>query len=93
MVLDPFENGSADTELNIAPTGEVTIEKTSATDNIWNGTLSGSLIPNAKYNLYNDSMNLIGTYTTNSEGKIHITGLSLGTYYVCLLYTSDAADD
>lgn len=82
LVLDPFENGSADTELNIAPTGEVTIEKTSATDNIWNGTLSGSLIPNAKYNLYNDSMNLIGTYTTNSEGKIHITGLSLGTYYV-----------
>lgn len=27
-------------------------------------------------------MNLINTYTTNSEGKIHITGLSLGTYYV-----------
>jgi len=82
LTLDPFENGSADTELGIAPTGEVTIEKTSATDNIWNGTLSGSLIPNAKYNLYNANMNLINTYTTNSEGKIHITGLSLGTYYV-----------
>ena len=82
LTLDPFENGSSDTQLNIAPTGKVTIEKTSATDNIWNGTLSGSLIPNAKYNLYNSNMNLIGTYTTNSEGKIHITGLSLGTYYV-----------
>lgn len=82
LTLDPFENGSSDTELGIAPTGEVTIEKTSATDNIWNGTLSGSLIPNAKYNLYNANMNLINTYTTNSEGKIHITGLSLGTYYV-----------
>ena len=63
LTLDPFENGSADTELGIAPTGEVTIEKTSATDNIWNGTLSGSLIPNAKYNLYNANMNLINTYT------------------------------
>lgn len=82
LTLDPFENGSADTELSIAPTGEVTIEKTSTTDNIWNGTLAGSLIPNAKYNLYNAKKNLVGTYTTNSEGKIHITGLSLGRYYV-----------
>lgn len=82
LVLDPFENGSADTELFISPTGEVTIEKTSTTDNIWNGVVSGSLIPNAKYNLYNSNKNLIGTYTTNSQGKIHISGLSLGTYYV-----------
>ena len=82
LTLDPFENGSSDTELSINPTGEVTIEKTSTTDNIWNGVIAGSLIPNAKYNLYNSKKNLIGTYTTNSEGRIHITGLSLGTYYV-----------
>lgn len=82
LVLDPFENGSADTELAITPTGEVTIEKTSTTDNIWNGVISGSLIPNANYNLYNSNKDLVGTYTTDSEGKIHISGLSLGTYYV-----------
>ncbi len=82
LVTDPFENGSADTEIKIAPTGEVIIEKTSTTDNIWNGAISGSLIPNAKYNLYNSNMNLINTYTTNSEGKIHISGLSLGKYYI-----------
>lgn len=82
LTLDPFENGSADTELNIAPTGKVTIEKTSTADNIWNGVISGSLIPNAKYNLYNSNMNLINTYTTNAQGKIKISGLSLGKYFI-----------
>ena len=82
LTLDPFENGSADTELSIKPTGEVTIEKTSTADNIWNGVISGSLIPNAKYNLYNSSKGLVGTYTTNNEGKIHISDLSIGTYYI-----------
>lgn len=82
LVLDVFENGSANKELKIHPTGKVTIEKTSTTDNIWNGVISGSLIQNAKYNLYDSNKKLIGTYTTNKEGKIQISGLSLGTYYI-----------
>lgn len=82
LILSPFENGSASKKLNIAPTGEVIIEKTSTANNIWNGAISGSLISNAKYNLYNSSKNLVGTYTTNNEGKIHISNLPLGTYYV-----------
>lgn len=82
LVLDVFENGSANKELKIHPTGQVTIQKTSTADNIWNGAVSGSLIQNAKYNLYNSNKKLIGTYTTNKEGKIQISGLSLGTYYI-----------
>lgn len=82
LTLDPFENGSADAELSISPTGEVTIVKTSSANNIWNGMVSGSLVPNAKYNLYNADKNFIKTYTTDSNGRIHITGLSLGKYYI-----------
>lgn len=82
LILSPFENGSANTELTISPTGEVIIEKTSTATNIWNGAISGSLIQNAKYNLFNSNKKLIGTYTTNNEGKIYISKLPLGTYYV-----------
>lgn len=82
LVLSPFENGSANKKLNISPTGKVTIEKTSTANNIWNGVISGSLISNAKYKLYNSNRKLVGTYTTNNEGKIFISNLPLGTYYV-----------
>lgn len=82
LILSPFENGSAKQKLIINPTGEVTIEKTSTANNVWNGGISGTLISGAKYNLYNSSKNLIGTYTTNNEGKIYINNLPLGTYYV-----------
>lgn len=82
LVLDIFEEGSADKELKISPKGEITIEKTSTVNNIWNGAISGSLIQNAKYNLFNSNKKLIGTYTTNNQGKIKISGLPLGTYYV-----------
>ena len=82
LTLDPFENGSADSEIKITPTGEVTITKTSTTNNIWNGTISGSLVPNAKYNLYNSNKSLIGTYTTNNKGQIKVSNLSLGKYYL-----------
>ncbi|MBE5820166.1 MAG: hypothetical protein E7310_05080 [Clostridiales bacterium] len=82
LAIDPFENGSADNEIKITPTGEVTITKTSTTNNIWNGTVSGSLVPNAKYNLYNSNKSLIGTYTTNSKGQIKVSNLSLGKYYL-----------
>lgn len=82
LILSPFENGNAKQKLIINPTGEVTIEKTSTANNVWNGGISGTIIPGAKYNLYNSSKNLIGTYTTNNEGKIYIKNLPLGTYYV-----------
>lgn len=82
LIVNPFENGSAEKKLQIEPTGEVIIEKTSKENNIWNGIASGSLIPNANYNLFNSNKNLIGTYKTNNSGKIHISGLPLGTYYI-----------
>ena len=82
LILSPFEDGSASTKLDIYPTGKVTIEKTSTAYNIWNGAISGSLISNAKYNLYNSNKNLVGTYTTNNEGKIYISNLPIGTYYI-----------
>lgn len=82
LILSPFENGSAKQKLTINPTGEVTIEKTSISNNIWNGAISGTLISGAKYNLYNSNKELIGTYTTDKDGKIFINKLPLGTYYV-----------
>lgn len=82
LILSPFENGSAKQKLTINPTGEVTIEKTCISNNIWNGAISGTLISGAKYNLYNSNKELIGTYTTDKDGKIFINKLPLGTYYV-----------
>ena len=82
LILSPFEDGSTNKKISINPTGKVIIEKTSTANNIWNGTISGTLISGAKYNLYNSSKNLIGTYTTNNEGEIYISNLPLDTYYI-----------
>ena len=39
-------------------------------------------ISGVKFALYTDSDKLIGTYTTNSNGKIEINGLDVGKYYI-----------
>ena len=39
-------------------------------------------ISGVKFALYTDSDKLVGTYITNSNGKIEINGLNIGKYYV-----------
>ena len=46
-----------------------------------------SPISGVKFALYMDNDNLLGTYTTNSNGKIEINGLDIGNYYLKELQT------
>lgn len=39
-------------------------------------------ISGVKFALYTESDKLVGTYTTNSNGKIEISGLNIGMYYI-----------
>lgn len=43
---------------------------------------TGTVLPGAKFKITDKSGNTIKTDTTNSEGKITITGLEPGTYYI-----------
>ena len=59
------------------------------------GTISdstGAAIPGAEVALLRDA-SPARTVLTDSGGNFRLTGVAAGRYVVCLLYTSDAADE
>ncbi len=59
---------------NTKMTGSLTIKKVDA--------LTNEALANVVFGLYNENMELIAEYITNSEGLINIPELEIGTYYL-----------
>lgn len=67
LIVNPFENGSADKKLYIQPRGYFSAIKKSKDNNIWTGWKKNQALEGAKYGIYNIDGTIVKSCKTGKE--------------------------